>query len=209
MKHVRVILGWMLAGAVVSLGVSWGLLWLPGVVTEDRGYVPSISDADVAWWTDLAPDRFMPPPGGVYDELTHPGMRCRRVYNAAASEVVFLREVRWGFPAPAFRGLQWSYGLHYTFRDTSRWMIRFEYPVTGLRQRLLTGNEIPSRPMPSGLLVNSLVSALGLWLVVSMVRLIVRTARRRRGCCPRCAYNLTHADHVACPECGHELSIPE
>ena len=60
----------------------------------------------------------------------------------------------------------------------------------------------PLRPIWPGFAVNTLFYAAILWLVMLGPFALRRLIRRRRGLCPACGYDLRHAEHVACPECG-------
>ncbi len=61
---------------------------------------------------------------------------------------------------------------------------------------------LPLRPIFPGFLINTLFYALVLWLLWSAPFVTRRLIRRRRGNCIRCGYDLRHAEHAACPECG-------
>ncbi len=67
---------------------------------------------------------------------------------------------------------------------------------------------LPLRPIPIGFVFNSLLYASCLWLMISVPFDVRRMIRRKRGRCTRCGYDLSHADHGACPECGISLSKP-
>jgi len=59
---------------------------------------------------------------------------------------------------------------------------------------------LPVDPLWAGLLVNSLIYAIVTWIVARLFVAWRRARRRRRGLCPRCAYDLAGLD--TCPECG-------
>jgi hypothetical protein len=59
---------------------------------------------------------------------------------------------------------------------------------------------LPWRPLPLGLLVNSVLYGWLIWALASMRRRVRRVGRRRRGLCPTCAYELRGLEK--CPECG-------
>jgi len=61
---------------------------------------------------------------------------------------------------------------------------------------------IPLRPRPLPFIANTVVYALVIYLVCLAWRAGRSGLRRRRGRCPRCAYDISHAEHPACPECG-------
>lgn len=62
---------------------------------------------------------------------------------------------------------------------------------------------LPIRPIWIGALANTLAYA-AVWLpLLSAPSWLLRTARRRRGLCPRCSYDLRSTPHNSpCPECG-------
>ncbi len=72
----------------------------------------------------------------------------------------------------------------------------------GMFMRYQVNRAIPLRPKMIGLCVNSLVYAVGLWSLFTGVGVMRRVVRGRRGRCRRCGYDLTHAEHSQCPECG-------
>ncbi len=61
-------------------------------------------------------------------------------------------------------------------------------------------------PIWPGFAVNTFFYAGIVWLVIpgpfALRRLIRQRRRQRRGLCPACGYDLRHAEHEACPECG-------
>ncbi len=65
------------------------------------------------------------------------------------------------------------------------------------------GPVLPFRVIPAGFVVDTVFYGavwMGLLYVPGAVR---RSRRRRRGLCPHCGYDLAHAEHDACPECGN------
>lgn len=60
----------------------------------------------------------------------------------------------------------------------------------------------PRRVVVPRLLINTFSYAFVLWLLWSAPFATRRLIRRRRGRCVRCGYDLRHADHDVCPECG-------
>ena len=53
-----------------------------------------------------------------------------------------------------------------------------------------------------GFVVNTLFYAAIMWLLILGAFALRRHLRRKRGLCVNCGYDLRHADHAACPECG-------
>ncbi len=62
--------------------------------------------------------------------------------------------------------------------------------------------EFPAHPIWPAFIANTFFYAGILWLLIPGPFALRRLIRRRRGLCPGCAYDLRHAQHEACPECG-------
>ena len=69
--------------------------------------------------------------------------------------------------------------------------------VPGGRERA-----IPLAVWVPGFAVNTLFYAAILWLLIPGPFALRRLIRRRRGLCPACGYDMKHAEHESCPECG-------
>ncbi len=65
--------------------------------------------------------------------------------------------------------------------------------------------ELPLRPTWPGFAINTLFYAAILWPLICGPFVLRRLIRRKRGLCVVCGYDLRHADHEACPECGGTL----
>ena len=63
-------------------------------------------------------------------------------------------------------------------------------------------NKVPYYPIWPGFALNTLFYAVILWLPIRGPFVLRRHIRRKRGLCVACGYDLRHADHDACPECG-------
>ncbi len=61
---------------------------------------------------------------------------------------------------------------------------------------------LPLRPIWPGFTINTILYAAILWLVIPGPFALRRIIRRKRGLCVSCGYDIRHADHDACPECG-------
>ncbi|MCZ6736067.1 MAG: hypothetical protein O7C65_09780 [Planctomycetota bacterium] len=66
----------------------------------------------------------------------------------------------------------------------------------------LESQGLPLRPIWPGFAINTLFYAAILWLPIRGPFALRRLIRRERGLCVVCGYDLRHADHDACPECG-------
>ena len=75
-------------------------------------------------------------------------------------------------------------------------------PYTGVATASVRVRALPLRPIWRGFALNTIFYALILWLPICGWRDIRRLIRRKRGLCPACGYDLRHADHDTCPECG-------
>ena len=58
------------------------------------------------------------------------------------------------------------------------------------------------RPIWPGFAINTIFYAAMLWPLICGPFALRRHIRRKRGLCVACGYDLSHADHDACPECG-------
>ncbi len=67
---------------------------------------------------------------------------------------------------------------------------------------------LPLRPILGGFLINTLFYAAILWPLICGPFVLRRLIRRKRGLCVACGYDLRHADHDACPECGAAIPSP-
>ena len=61
---------------------------------------------------------------------------------------------------------------------------------------------LPVHVLWPGLVINTIFYAALLWLITLGQFTARRMIRGKRGNCIKCGYDLSHADHVACPECG-------
>ncbi len=61
---------------------------------------------------------------------------------------------------------------------------------------------LPYWPIWPGVITNTLFYAAILWLLIPGPFVLRRYVRVRRGLCPACGYDLKHAEHESCPECG-------
>lgn len=121
--------------------------------------------------------------------------------------------VGWPYPALASR-LERNAQTAAMGRPRPAWTIvdGREIPIEDPQRRMLatiTGqiDVMPTRPIWGGLLLNSVLFALPVWLGCLLIAAIIafgprRWWRKKRGCCPRCAYDLRHDFATGCPECG-------
>ncbi len=105
--------------------------------------------------------------------------------------------IRVGWPALTLEGAVWQ---DRRFRRELRRDL-LKYP--GFLPKLVeTAWGLPLRPIWPGLVVNTVIYAAFLWAPPRLPFALRRFVRVRRGLCPACGYDLRHAEHQACPECG-------
>ncbi len=110
-------------------------------------------------------------------------------------------ETRAGWPAFSLQGIVWDES---PLGQPPQWR---KYMVVRLANRpgLLRPNDgrwLPLRPIWPGFAVNTLIYATLGWLLFGGPFQVRRLIRHNRGLCTSCGYDLRHADHLVCPECG-------
>ena len=68
---------------------------------------------------------------------------------------------------------------------------------------------LPLHPIWLGFAINTVFYAALLWIVTLGPGTARRIIRRKQGRCINCGYDLRHADHNACPECGTPINRNE
>ncbi len=199
----------LLAGAVVNVGVAWGCaLWSPSTPGTSIGSNPQ---EDQAWFLDRAP----PPPRTDWIAPhtrpdAGPGFELIDCFSvsldpAASSALARAIRIRSGLPLVSLEGSRWWNAVYSSPRPRTwnRYLNAALEPPPELRPRYK--RLLPLRPLWIGFTANSLSYGLLLWLLIAgpfALRRLLRLLRRRRGLCPACGYDLRHAEHEACPECG-------
>ena len=77
-------------------------------------------------------------------------------------------------------------------------------PESAIEVQLTSGYQIvvPLRPIWPGFAINTIFYAVILCLLAFGPFAVRRFVRNKHGRCIKCGYDLGHADHRACPECG-------
>ena len=224
MKRLRVILLFLLMGAIVNVAVAWGCTFF---VMFNNGADSGGKSIDNAFWDVL---RFR----AFGSTLIHSDFRNSK--DTPWEDDPSIWNPRWiNLPQPS---------SHY-FRAVKRWpndgiyeAHEFEFrgwPMHSLwceRHSLLNSNydvvmginssrgaiplyierwqrpwlrRLPYLPVWSGFVVNTLFYT-ALIIALSPVPFVMRgKIRQRHGLCVKCAYDLRGVDHEACPECGEEI----
>ncbi|HWB19116.1 MAG TPA: hypothetical protein VG711_02365 [Phycisphaerales bacterium] len=206
-RRIGTIAVFVLIGAVVNVGVAWGLVldaesnraafskvdwekfehasvdnlrWLDahGLIPRDR-----YADVDIA---DL--------PVEVGRHSFHAGVNIK-AYSwiepviGVPAHASFAKVVEGGWPYRAFRG-ELIHGVG---------MWRFEPPGNG---QIVLG--VPLSPEWFGMAVNTAAYAVAAWVVWMMPGVVWRRVRKMRGRCAGCGHELRKSgvEHERCPECG-------
>ncbi len=231
MKRIAIKLVFLLLGAVVNIAVAWGcVLWSPmtgygvrAVTESDRQQAQRYRAVIDAEYWDAS--RGLGYAGEVVDLRTKLTTSVQvlgliRDWEAAGypaqdhwSLPPFSQRYRAGWPMIALSGERWFLPLDSVQDYQSRPM------PTKERIQLVSSIAIPDRfaheifdfgvgfPLPIrpslGFLMNTVLYAAVLWLLLSAPFAARRLIRKQRGRCVRCGYDLRHAEHEVCPECGH------
>ncbi len=222
----------LLLGAVVNVAVAWGCATWSALKLVSRPLVERPTDADQRWWQQVVPARASPRANAVWrsrgfgcDSLLILGDRSGEavIREDPSGQVIFgtsvnatldrVTLVRSGWPWRSGAGERWDLGISLltpfpmlghkvtTWRDADLQTsaVSFDRPtwLGGSSFRLL-----PLRPVWPGFAINSIFYGAILWPLIGGPFVLRRHIRRKRGLCVTCGYDLRHADHAACPECG-------
>ncbi len=196
MKRGRVIdvrlVVFLLLGAVVNVAVAWGCaLWRPlerSYPGDERGWASGDrAEVILKQWFEEQP-RF----GEHRPELwTERGVGWTRT-EASVELLVSRSLLSAGWPFRALRG-----EMHMTIGPVLAHIDSWPAPNASFGETM-----IPLRPIWQSLVANTVFYAAVLWLSVRQAAALRRFVRRRCGRCLKCGYDLRHAEHDACPECG-------
>ncbi len=195
MKRIAVkLVVFLLLGAVVNVGVAWGCALRTEIVEAPDVDRPP----ELAWPAEVAVD-WPTEPTLIHRSL---GLGSCATFAAFHTPPATLGEDRQlprysllvnesGWPVYALRCSRRSSDQG---RSTEQWRKAF----------WITANvgPLPMKPMWPGFAANTLLFGVGLWSVTLGPFTLRRLIRRGRGRCIRCGYDLRHAEHEVCPECG-------
>lgn len=117
------------------------------------------------------------------------GWPCLALWGGMKRPILGLRVLRYGQPVQL---VERNHGIIRLDSKTTG-------PVANTDHRFL-----PTRPILPGFLINTIFYTGVLWLLCSAPFAARRLIRKQRGKCVRCGYDLRHAEHDVCPECGAE-----
>ncbi len=209
----------LLAGAVVNVAVAWGcILWAP-VSWHVRTGPDQWPAPPPEWWTGHVIGGKSGGPGWDIFDARSGRVTAPRVFASLAMD-----RYRAGWPSRSlyavhlvsrlWRRPDWACGMSLTSMnqfDAAGYQVPADPRMDAWRGRLKVTFSWPKpraqRPLPllpvwPGFAVNTFSYATFLWLLTCLVIAVRRFLRLRRGLCAACGYDLRHAEHEACPECG-------
>ena len=222
-RRLLTILIFLLAGAVVNVAVAWGCgAWLETAHAE-QSFLAS-SPASPRWKMTVGKRTGATRVALVKDDEPYrPGAhwpvgnppywsRGRHAPDDSSSKYRMSDPIAWwlieearGWP---IRSMIWWTDIQVDYSSGNVLNIdhRRALHMPGLESNPGYGRALPLRPIWPGFAVNTIFYAAILWLLVLGPFVLRRYLRRRRGLCPACGYDLKHAEHESCPECGAGLA---
>ena len=225
----------LLLGAILNVAVAWGCATWSALKLVSRPLVGPPTEVDQRWWQQVVPAGAAPRADAVWrsrgfgcDSLMILGDRSGESFqedpsgytlffsvNAKIDQATLVRS---GWPWRGGAGERWDLGISLgtsipmvghkvkTWRDADLQTSAVSFDrltwLVGSSFRLL-----PLRPIWPGFALNTLFYATILWPLIGGPFALRRVIRRKRGLCVSCGYDLRHADHNACPECGWRREV--
>ncbi len=228
-RRVLILAAFLLAGAVVNVAVAWGCaMWTirerggasffvfreimthPTLATladhqwlKESGWKPRLEDGDFVW---KAASR----------EISGFGLRrkafflCPDVNPGQRGTFAAVVQDRSRWPLPALHGELWLLEIDNYPNVGPRWFFESRFAIAKVRvfnswygSMIKDDRLLAYLPVWPGFVINALFYAAILWLLtIGPFFALRRLIRHRRGLCLACGYDLRHAEHEACPECG-------
>lgn len=157
------------------------------VVLEKLTIDAAFGEKPIRWRQETQPDGSVRKTDMVYAKL--PTWLSGRVMRAPAAAQIHLAQ---GWPFRCVRG------VNDPMSGTNDGLI----PVS--QQPNIIGHRVLAyHPIWPGLISNTLIYG-SIWLIIlTLFAIAKRSRRKRKGLCPKCAYDLQGT--TACPECGHNM----
>ncbi len=190
----------LLLGAIVNVAVAWSIaFWTPPLFTPTTPAALSQQEA-TALWRRLSPSEWPEVPEVVGRQFRAVGQSMHEAFkpyeiDTPWSDVALVGEHRIGLPAAAVR---------YVFVGGDDGHFPGDRLIGGwrIRRQDVLRDTLPLMPIWPGFAINTVFYATNVWLFILGRFALRRHIRRKRGLCVVCSYDLRHADHAACPECG-------
>ncbi len=222
----------LLLGAVVNVAVAWGCATFPDLMAKESDLLVWTLDEEERWFV-----RKWEHPGAAFYASLRIAARSHPNYppppGPHPSNVV-PNQGSLAVPRPGYA--QDSIGIDSRGVSLRGWpMLAMwcEYPRRGRPEILTVAGGIqlpldeggfreywpmfrstwpkvlPLRIVWPGFLFNTALYAAVLWLIFAAPFTARRIIRQRRGRCINCGYDLSHAEHEVCPECGLGREVVE
>ena len=204
-RHLIKLVVFLLLGAVINIAVAWGLAgFYPATFDRTKS---SLSTEARGWAVENSvPDPVISPYYGLGIRwvVVHKQVGTTMLGGIEESVIGYAgMEVHAGWPFVAMREQSWiddaASSLH---RRIYRTAVGLQSEARGAGPAVAPLRPLPLYPALPGFLINTLFYAaicFGLFTGFGATR---HSFRRKRGHCIKCGYDLGHADHRACPECG-------
>ncbi len=221
----------LLLGAIVNVAVAWGCalglnIHKSSVTSVYRSLDPDESQTKYTFWMVSRGSR----PGAVYlysiraipqhgpgpsaveglPELLVPNWARAQLLPGQSGSTERINEFEyWTVDARGWPRLSlWCVWARNSFplRPAEGGLQLPERWVTEHDRQWLRITTLPYRPIWTGFAINTIFYAAILWILSLGPFTARRMIRRKRGHCINCGYDLSHAEHDACPECGVKVA---
>ena len=231
MKRLRVILLFLLLGAMVNIAVAWGCSLLINIYAFEIITIRTENSSTDSWELSL----WEAPGSTLFGSIRAKGEFDESMQIFRTQQPISSILPNWGdlysqssiFPevpgdqifieGRTIEGRGWplrtvwcdygfisddAQGISYLFPGSRRGMIETPLPVWELSGY---PRVLPYLPIWCGIAINTIFYAAILWLLFPGKFALRRIIRRKRGLCVKCAYDLRGVEHEACPECGTDV----
>lgn len=193
MKRLRVILGFLLLGAIVNIAVAWTFALFVKTYKFESHDV--LEESHIVWWREHVPPGWKHAPGAVTFWPTIGADSY--LYTEFAGGPTLGNNVSRRFAGFPLRSME---GASYVDQQRRIGWSNTLMHVEGFW--FIPNGKLPLRVRWPQTVVNAALYALLLAVAYRVGLSRVRTSRRRRQRCTNCGYDLRGSEHVKCPECG-------
>ena len=196
----------LLLGAIVNVAVAWGCAtWIVPLKNDLAAWqrqlgTPSLRSDYRRWWATHAPSGFQKEPVVAVRFanvcVTHVSMWKPVAFTPEGTfDRDLVLRIRAGLPLRAVEGAYWQAAGTPT-AGTPKVIPDAVVVLPANRLKILL------RPVWPGFAINTIFYAVILWLLALAPVTGRRMIRCKRGHCIKCGYDVSHAPHEGCPECG-------
>ena len=211
----------LLLGAIVNVAVAWGCAAWADVGTDYTEGISEDGTASLLRWSSNIGTL-------IYFERSHTATLDRTMRGSRRMDELSPYWLHLDVPSAAYQSGRIR--VENSFTDARGWPAltmwsEYEWPAYGQTVVVKGGlplssrhsvsqlyfwpplpRALPLRPIWPGFAFNTIFYAAILWLAIPGPFALRRFLRRKRGLCVACGYDLRHAEHEQCPECG--MTIP-